>query len=81
MGRQLTTLLRPPFSQTFPIKILRLLFCSTWLKVLKIRYLRVTTPPPTALWARVISYALGAYKIFIESVVVETSKWAHSIGK
>ena len=34
----------------------------------------MTTPPPTALRARVVSYALGAYKVFIESVVVETSK-------
>jgi hypothetical protein len=30
--------------------------------------------PPAALRARVVSYALGAYKIFIESVIVETSK-------
>jgi hypothetical protein len=29
---------------------------------------------------RVVSYALGAYKVLIESVVVETSKRAHSIG-
>ena len=27
---------------------------------------------PTALRARVVSYALGAYKVFIESFVVET---------
>ena len=32
------------------------------------------TPPLTALRARVVSYALGAYKVLIESVVVETSK-------
>jgi len=31
------------------------------------------TPPP-ALRARVVSYALGVYKLFIESVVLETSK-------
>ena len=31
------------------------------------------TPPP-ALRARVVSYALGAYKVFIESFVVEASK-------
>jgi hypothetical protein len=30
--------------------------------------------PPRAFTARVVSYALGAYKVFIESVVVETSK-------
>jgi hypothetical protein len=35
---------------------------------------------PTALRARVVSYALGAYKVLRESVVVETSKKAHSIG-
>ena len=35
---------------------------------------------PTALRARVVSYALGAYKLFIESIVVKTSKMAHSIG-
>ena len=29
---------------------------------------------PTALRARIVSYALGAYKVFIEGVVVETSK-------
>jgi hypothetical protein len=35
---------------------------------------------PTTLRARVLSYALGAYKVFIEDVFVETSKTAHSIG-
>ena len=35
--------------------------------------------PLRALRARVVSYALGAYKVFIERVVVETSKRAHSI--
>ena len=30
--------------------------------------------PPTVLRVRVVSYALGAYKVFIESVVVKTSK-------
>jgi hypothetical protein len=34
---------------------------------------------PTALRARVVSYALGAYKVLIESIVVENSKRAHSI--
>ena len=29
----------------------------------------------TALRVRVVIYALGAYKVFIESVVVETQKW------
>ena len=28
--------------------------------------------PPTALRVRVVSYALGAYKVFIESFVIET---------
>jgi hypothetical protein len=36
--------------------------------------------PPTLLRARVVSYALGAHKVLIESVVVETSKKAHLIG-
>jgi hypothetical protein len=36
--------------------------------------------PPTPLKGRVLSCALGAYKVFIDSVVVETSKRAHSIG-
>jgi hypothetical protein len=35
---------------------------------------------PTDLRARVVRYALGAYKVFIESVVVETWKKARSIG-
>ena len=34
----------------------------------------MTTLPPTALRARVVSYALGADKVFTESIVVETSK-------
>jgi hypothetical protein len=36
-----------------------------------------TSPPPhthSSLDARVKSYVLGAYKVFIESFVVETSK-------
>jgi hypothetical protein len=37
-------------------------------------------PPPIALRTRVVSYALGAYKVFIESFVVEASKRALSIG-
>jgi hypothetical protein len=36
--------------------------------------------PPTALRARVVSYALKLDKVFIESIVVDTSKVAHSIG-
>jgi hypothetical protein len=36
---------------------------------------------PTALRLRVVSYALGAYNVFIEFVVIETSKGFHSIGK
>ena len=40
----------------------------------------MTAPPLTALRARVLSYALGAYKVFIEGVVVETSEEVHSIG-
>jgi hypothetical protein len=36
--------------------------------------------PPRALRERVVSYALGSYNVFIESVAVETSKRAHSTG-
>ena len=36
--------------------------------------------PPRALRARVVSYTLGAYKEFIEIIVLETSKRAHLIG-
>jgi hypothetical protein len=32
------------------------------------------TPAPTTLKARVLIYALGAHKVFIKRVVVETSK-------
>jgi hypothetical protein len=39
------------------------------------------TTPLTALGSRVVSYAIGAYKGFIESVVVETSKRNNWIGK
>ena len=35
---------------------------------------------PTTPRARVLSYALGAYKVFIKGVVGETLKKAHSIG-
>jgi hypothetical protein len=41
--------------------------------------LRMTTQPPTSLRAWVVSYALGAYKVLIESVFVENSKRVHSI--
>jgi hypothetical protein len=36
--------------------------------------------PPTVFRARVVNYTLGAYKVFIESGVVKTSKRAHLIG-
>jgi hypothetical protein len=39
----------------------------------------MTTHPPTSLRARVVSYELGACKVFIESNVVKTSKRAYSI--
>jgi hypothetical protein len=39
-----------------------------------------TPPPLKALKARVVSYSLRTYTVFIESVVVETWKRAHSIG-
>jgi hypothetical protein len=39
----------------------------------------MTALPPTVLRARVVSYAPGEYKVFIDSVVVETSL-SHSIG-
>jgi hypothetical protein len=37
-------------------------------------------PPPIALRTRIVSYTLGAYKIFIESFVVQASKTTHWIG-
>jgi hypothetical protein len=43
------------------------------LKLLKIRYFRIITPL-RALCPIVASYALEAYKVCIESVVVEISK-------
>ena len=42
-------------------------------------YLRMTKPPEPP-WAKVVRYALGAYKVFIDRVVVKTSKGVHSIG-
>jgi hypothetical protein len=36
--------------------------------------------PPTAFRARVVSYALGVYKVLIESFVVEISKKVYSTG-
>jgi hypothetical protein len=41
--------------------------------------LSLTNRLPVALRTRVVSYALGANKVFIESFVVEASKRAHSI--
>jgi hypothetical protein len=41
--------------------------------------LEIEIPPPTVFRARVVSFALGAYKVFIESGVVKTSKRAHPI--
>jgi hypothetical protein len=42
--------------------------------------LRITPLPPIALRTRVVSYTLGAYKVFIKSFVVEATKRAHSTG-
>jgi hypothetical protein len=50
------------------------------LKVLEIMSLRVRTPHPTTLRVRFVSYALGAHKLSMGRVVVETSKKAYSIG-
>jgi hypothetical protein len=36
--------------------------------------------PPRAPRAKVVSYTLGAYKVFTDSFVVVTSKRAHSIA-
>ena len=36
--------------------------------------------PSIPLRARVVSYSLGSYKVFIDNVIVETSKRADSIG-
>jgi hypothetical protein len=35
--------------------------------------------PPRAPRAKVVSYALGAYKVFIDGVVIKASKGAHFI--
>ena len=43
-------------------------------------YIFEDDPSPTSLRAKVVSYALGTYTVFIESDVVETSKRTHSIG-
>jgi len=62
------------FDQNFDIDI--------WFKVVEKskNYVFENENPPTALRTRVVSYALGAYKVFIESIVVKTSKSADSIG-
>jgi hypothetical protein len=40
----------------------------------------MTPPPPTTFKEMVLSYALGAYKFFfVENVVIETLKRAHSV--
>jgi hypothetical protein len=43
-------------------------------------YLFEDDKPPGAPRAKVVSYALGANKVCIDSVVVEASKGAYSIG-
>jgi hypothetical protein len=40
--------------------------------------LRITKPP--ALRVRVANYALGTYKVFIDSMVIKTLEGAHWIG-
>ena len=42
-------------------------------------FLRVTTLLPTAVRAGAVNYALRAYKVFVESVVVKTIEEAHRI--
>jgi hypothetical protein len=73
---------RPPFSQTHAIKILRQPFFFNVIESSGNYVLEddKPSPSPTALRERVISYALGAYKVLIESDVAETSERAHSIG-
>jgi hypothetical protein len=39
-----------------------------------VNYIFEDDKPPTPLWEKVLSYALGEYKIFIDSFVVKTSK-------
>jgi hypothetical protein len=62
------------FYQNFEIAIL---FSAADFQI-KIMFLRRKLP--TALRTRAVSYALGTYKVLIESVIVETSKKAHLIG-
>jgi hypothetical protein len=71
IGRQLTHLPRPSFPQTHPIKI------NVAERSGKYVFEEDSLP---ALKARVVSNALGAYKVLIESIVVQTSKVAPSIG-
>jgi hypothetical protein len=52
-------------NQSFQIAIL-----FNVVEILEIRSLRMTLPP--ALRAKVVSYALGVYKVFIENFVIET---------
>ena len=66
------TLPRPEFPQTHPPKFWDSHFVQRSWKFWKLGLWG--GKPPTVLRARVVSYVLGAYKVFIESVVVETSK-------
>jgi hypothetical protein len=72
-GGQLTPLSRPQFTQTHPVKNFEI---AILFKVVDRsgNYVFEDDRPLTALRTRVVSYALGAYKVFIESVVVGTSK-------
>jgi hypothetical protein len=42
------------------------------LEALDIISLRMIAPSPMALRVRVVSYALGAYKVFVERFVIKT---------
>ena len=45
-----------------------------------VNYVFEDDKPPTPLRARVLSYALGAYKVLIDRAIVENSKWSYPMG-
>ena len=73
----------PPHANHFPITSDQHFDRTILFNVVKRsgNYVFEENPPPTAFRIMVVSFALGAYKVFIESVFAETSKRAHSIGK
>jgi hypothetical protein len=79
IGGQLTPFLRPSFP---PNRSNNNIDIAIFYNVVERsgNYVFEEDTPPTALRKRVVSYALGEYTIFAESLVVGTSKRAHSIA-